>query len=57
MADITPILDEALQKHHAHVKQFRRQSSDTRDEFLKDAYRIVILSHVAFYYTSLTSTS
>ena len=43
MADITSNLDAALQKHEAHLKHSRRKRSQTADEFLKEAYRLVCL--------------
>ena len=41
MSDLTSRLNELLKKHNVRLKHSPRTRSDTRDEFLKEAYRIV----------------
>lgn len=41
MADITTVIDQVFKQHDAHLSHSRRTRSDTRDKFLKEAYRIV----------------
>jgi len=41
MSDLTSLLNELLSKHNSHCSSHPRKRSDTRDEFLKEAYRIV----------------
>ena len=41
MGDITPTLNELLKRHNAHCNRHPLTRSTTRDEFLKEAYRIV----------------
>lgn len=42
MPDLTPRLIELLKQHHARPNLSPRQRLDTKDEFLKEAYRIVL---------------
>lgn len=43
MTNVTPDLDSILQTHHnVHLRRSPRQRSDATDEFLKEAYRIVL---------------
>jgi hypothetical protein len=42
MADITPSFHEALEKHNCHIKgEAHCGGQGDRDDFLKEAYRIV----------------
>jgi syntaxin 18 len=41
MSNVTILLNELLRKHNAHCNSHPRKRSDTHDEFLKEAYRIV----------------
>ncbi len=41
MSNLTTLLNELLRKHNSHCSPHPRKRSDTRDEFLKEAYRIV----------------
>ena len=43
MTDLTDLLDSLLEKHNARS---RRNPSQPKDEFLKEAYRIVPFSHL-----------
>ncbi|KAF6234535.1 hypothetical protein HO173_007160 [Letharia columbiana] len=53
MSNITPTLNEFLQKHNTHCNQHPLTRSSTRDEFLKEAYRIN--SHILSLHTYLLS--
>ncbi|MCJ1390033.1 hypothetical protein MMC18_002891 [Xylographa bjoerkii] len=42
MTDISQTLNDALKANNAHINQHLRSRSDVRDEFLKEAYRIIL---------------
>ena len=45
MTDITPILNEALKKQGGLLIVSRRTKNKNVDEFLKEAYRIVVMPY------------
>ena len=54
MSDLTPLLNVLLSKHDAHCASHPPKRSDTRDEFLKEAYRIVKLPQSSVHTPALT---
>ncbi|KAL6717102.1 hypothetical protein ACLMJK_005017 [Lecanora helva] len=53
MSDLTPFLNDLLRKYKSHCNHHPRKRSDTRDEFLKEAYRIN--DHILSLHTYLLS--